>query len=175
MRINAAVIRGEFEGKPLEMMLDSGSAVSLVRQEEISSVRERVKTTQSKPQLRLVTASGDPLPIIDHITASVQIEQLEVTHNFAVVQKLVTPVILGIDFLHLHGLILDFQSVPITVRRALPATLSQVELMPILEAEQKIRHKACTVASMEDVEPDIDECIVPKFGDSATIELPELI
>ena len=154
-------------------MLDSGSAVSLVRGEEIGSVRKRVKSTQSKPQLRLVTASGDPLPIIDHITASVQIGQLKVTHNFAVVHKLVTPAILGIDFLRLHGLILDFTSVPVTVRRAWPESLSQGEVMPILEAERKIRYQACSITALEDVEPDIDECIVPKFSDSMIIELPE--
>ena len=157
----------------MEMILDSGSAVSLVRGEEIGSVRKKVKSTQSKPQLQLVTASGDPLPIIDHITASVQIGQLKVTHNFAVVHKLVTPAILGIDFLCLHGLILDFTSVPVTVRRAWPESLSQGEVMPILEAERKIHYQACSITAREDMEPDIDECIVQKFNDSMIIELPE--
>ena len=46
---------------------------------------------------KLVTASGQPLSVVDHIAATVQIGQLKVRYNF-IVNSLVTPVILGTDF-----------------------------------------------------------------------------
>ena len=64
---------------------------------------------------KLVTASGKPLSVVDHIAATVQIGQLKVRHNFIVVNSLVTPVILGTDFLQKHGLTLDFTADPVTV------------------------------------------------------------
>ena len=34
-------------------------------------------------------------------------------HSFVVVQSLITPVILGIDFMQKHGLVLDFTTTPL--------------------------------------------------------------
>ena len=46
--------------------------------------------------LQLVTAAGNPLPILDHVRAAVKLGELEIMHNF-VVENLVSPVILGVD------------------------------------------------------------------------------
>ena len=53
------------------MMLDSGSAVSLVREDTLPEVQgiERLPPTK----MRLVTASGEPMAVIDHIRISVQL------------------------------------------------------------------------------------------------------
>ena len=63
--------------------------------------------TGAKP-IQLVTVSGDPLKILDHVQAPVKIGDLELVHD------LVSPVILGVDFLHNNGLVL-FSSLPVTV------------------------------------------------------------
>ena len=66
------------------------------------------------PQIRLITASGEPLQIAGCVQASVRISQLNVIHQFLAVDKLVTPVILGLDFLQQHNLVLNFASSPVT-------------------------------------------------------------
>ena len=110
----AATLTGELAGKPMEMMLDSGSAVSLVLKEEADKLQDKL-TNITIPQVRLITASGEPLQIAGRVQASVKICQLNVIHQFLVVDKLVTPVILGLDFLQQHNLILNFASRPVTI------------------------------------------------------------
>ena len=48
----------------------------------------------------------------------IQLGELEFTHTFVVVSKLVAPVILGVDFLHANGLVLDFIQIPVCIRQA---------------------------------------------------------
>ena len=57
VRSSAATLTGELASKPMEMMLDSGSAVSLVRKEEADKLQDKL-TNIPIPQVRLVTASG---------------------------------------------------------------------------------------------------------------------
>ena len=98
MRTNAAVVTGLLGGVAMEMMLDSGSAVSLVRKDMMSSQMNNV-TQISLPAVKLVTAAGDDLFMIDHIQTTVQIHHHTVNHMFVVVNMLITPAILGMDFL----------------------------------------------------------------------------
>ena len=80
------------------MMIDSESAVSLVMKQEVDTLKQDKLFNVPVPKLRLVTASGEPMLIIGCIQAPVRISQLEITHQFLVVERLVTPVILGVDF-----------------------------------------------------------------------------
>ena len=66
-----------------------------------------------------MTASGDQLLILRQIRAKVQLVEFDVFHDF-VVKKLVTSVILGIDFLQQNGLILDFNQTPVAIRKTSP-------------------------------------------------------
>ena len=85
-------------------MLDSGSSVSLVQCDVLKDAQNIVQVTAGRP-IQLVTASGDQLPILQHVKALVQLGELHVLHEFVVVKTLVAPVILGIDFLQGNGLI----------------------------------------------------------------------
>ena len=100
VRSSAATLTGELP----EIILDSGSAVSLVLKEEADKLQDKL-TNITIPQVRLITASGEPLQIAGHVQASVKICQLNVIYQFLVVDKLVTPVILGLDFLQQHNLV----------------------------------------------------------------------
>ena len=53
-------------------MLDSGSSVSLVRQDVIAA------RIPQPPSLCFVTASGDPLEVVGHVKAVVYIGSLEI-------------------------------------------------------------------------------------------------
>eukprot|EP00731_Ephydatia_muelleri_P003918 Em0002g94a len=124
-------------------MLDSGSSVSLLRQ-EVAQKATAVVRTQPRQEIRLVTAAGESLPI-----ATVRLGTLEKLHDFVVVNKdLITAVILGTDFLQLHGLVLDFTTTPVT---AAPSKLSANQesappIKPIWTAERLFKTKKCPVA-----------------------------
>ena len=60
VKSKAAATEGKLGGVGVEMMLDSGSSVSLIQQEVLSRAQGIVWVEVVKP-LRLVTASGDQL------------------------------------------------------------------------------------------------------------------
>ena len=147
VKSSAATLIGELAGRPLEMMLDSGSAVSLIIKEVADNLQDKL-TNIPIPQVRLITASGEPLPIIGCVQAPVKIihSQLEVTHQLLVVDRLVTPVILGLDFLWQHNLVINFASRPMTVTNLTqtvnqqPETIPQ-ELQPVVKSAQQLKSK----------------------------------
>ena len=53
--------------------------------------------------VQVVSASGDTIPITDHVAISVNLGLLVVTQSFLVEKTLVTSVILGMDFTKAHG------------------------------------------------------------------------
>ena len=69
----------------------------------IQGAQNVIQVTAARPT-NLVTASGDQLPILQHVKASVQLGELHILHKIVVVKNLVAPVILGIDFLQGNGL-----------------------------------------------------------------------
>lgn len=149
------------------MMLDSGSAVSLIHQATMSQLQGAI-TRLAIPQLHLVTASGDPLPIIAHLQLPVILGEECVSHNFVVVNSLVVPVILGVDFLQTHGLMLDFSTVPVTVspkQSTDVGTEQNLSTLAIYNAEHAEKFKRCPVAFLQDTTNTdmVDECAIPCF------------
>ena len=92
VKCTATTIKGKLGEAAVEFMLDSGSSVSLIQYDLLKSVKNvtRVNTVKA---LQLVTASGDSLPILQHVKALVQLGELNIFHEFVVVNSLVTPVI----------------------------------------------------------------------------------
>eukprot|EP00731_Ephydatia_muelleri_P006686 Em0003g934a len=109
-------------------------------------------------KLKLVTASGGSLPIVDYVEATVVLGNTEMKHYFVVVKDLITPVILGVDFIQEKGLVLDFTTTPVTVTPSKErSTQNQqknhyipLELAPALEAEKQRRSKFCAALSVVD-------------------------
>ena len=171
-----SVITGKIGGVYIEMMLDSGSHRSLLCQDTLVGMRG---TSKANLLLRpnLVTASGQPLPMVDHIEATVQIGQLRVRHNFLVVESLVTPAILGTDFLQKHGLTLDFTATPVAVYQQgneLYNTENSEEIKLVWEAECQARKKRVAASVIEDEGAEAaEECTVPRFGGPAIYDFPK--
>ena len=111
IRTQGSIITRVIANKVVEIMIDSGSSVSLVR----GSLTSYHKLNAVPRDLQLVSAAGESIPILGQITLPIQLGGLKVNHLFVVVRSLITPVILGIDFMHKHGLVLDFTTTPITV------------------------------------------------------------
>ena len=121
VKTNATIITGRLGGVPSELMLDSGSSVSLAKRDVLSKAR-------------YVRASGEQLHIVEHIQATVQLSELELSHNFVVVEKLVALVILGVDFLHKNWLVLDFSQTPVIVRYANSGPSAESNVFPLYQA-----------------------------------------
>ena len=137
--------------KQLEAMLDSGSFVSLLRQDCLNGM-ERTQTLPSLPMLQLVTAAGTLIPIVDYIEATVKIGNKQVRHKFIVVDSLITSAILGIDFMKKHRITLDFNTTPVGVFFTDPNLVSAVEIpsevQQMLSAVQGEKSKAWTAAPL---------------------------
>ena len=110
---SAAVLRGIVGSREVEMMLDSGSTISLI-QESVATGLPAVKQLASN-ELQLVSAAGEPIPVVGRVVLPVQVGGLHVEHPMIVVQSLITQVILGMDFLQKHGLVLDFTTSPVNI------------------------------------------------------------
>lgn len=170
------VVCGKWGGVQVELMLDSGSAVSLARRDVLAKTKN-FATVGAAKLLKLVTASGDDLPIMGYVRARVEIGELNILHNFVVVENLVAPVILGVDFLHANSLVLDFARFPIMIRQATSQPTQpqrQLVVEPLWEAERNVQGKACAIRAYDEFQTDmVEECAVPQYEQPPQIELPE--
>ena len=116
------------------------------------------------------------MPVVGQANVVVQIGQLSVEHPLVVVRSLITPVILGMDFLQQHGLVLDFASLPIGVN---------ILLHPTYQPQSAARHpahgrrgskakaKICAVygtSTSELTEEVVDDCAIPHFSTTAALD-----
>ena len=178
VRSTTTLVNGKLGGVRVELMLDSGSSVSLIQSNALQGASD-IQVLSAKP-IQLVTASGDQLPIIQHVKATVQLGELIASHEFVVVKTLVAPVILGIDFLHKHGLILDFTHNRVRVNSSSQNTETLVEksmavaqIFPIYEASKNPISEVCTMSIDQESEVDvIDDCAVPDYIAPLNVELP---
>ena len=113
VRLSAALIRGFLDQKEVDMLVDSGSSISLI-QESVATAYSR-QIERARKGLQLTSAEGIEIPVIGCITLPLHLGKLQVNHYFMVVQSLISPVILGIDFLQKYKLVLDFTSTPVSV------------------------------------------------------------
>ena len=110
--MKAAIIRDGVGGELTNILLDLGSSVSLVRQEMVARLNS-VKIKTATLQVELLSASGQPMKILDDIQALVHMGELHIYHDFVIVNSLVAAVILGTGFLQQHSLVLDFTRTPV--------------------------------------------------------------
>ena len=149
----AATTSGSIGGIEVEVMLDSGSSVSLVRQEVLSRLPRMQPSKSGAGDIKLLTALGEPLKVLDHIQASIKIGDREHPHDFVVVKSLVSPVILGFVVLHNNGLVLDFTSLPVTVHTStsVPTCTNDVpqSVFSIYAEERNTQTINCAVSVVE--------------------------
>ena len=189
VKSEASTVRGKIGEREVDIMLDSGSSVSLLKEEVIKGMRGVVKRKYAQ-NTRLVTAAGEELPILDQVTVHVKLNSVDHVHDFLVVEKLITSAILGIDFLQQQGMLLDFRTTPVTVLSPTLADAMQaevvshekdeVQLESLLANSHKGRDKTCSVTGVDDDDDDInndmvEECAIPIFSDLAAIEPPQYV
>ena len=121
---------GELGNVCVEVMMDSGSSISLM----MESFAKNYQNQAALKGLKLVSAAGEPIPVIGEVAAPISVGTLHVDHNFVVVYSLITPAILGIDFLQKHGIVMDFTTTPVTIQNTNPLPNVPPEVQPILES-----------------------------------------
>ena len=122
-----------------------------------------IATAPPADHIKLVTASGDYLPIITQVESMVSIGSHTGRHTFIVVDELIAPVILGMDFFRANKLVIDFSTNPLSVYQ------HQKE-GPLGENNVK---KVCTIGKDEtDTTNEFNDCAIPVFSKEACIESP---
>ena len=138
-------------------MMDSGSSISLIMESFAKNYNHQPPT-----DLNLISAAGEPIPVIGQFVAPIRVGNLLVDHNCIVIPSLITPVILGLDFLHKHRIILDFTTIPVSIHNSSQQTDLPEEFMPILNTARNSLKKVCAVTSINEPDEDvIDSCTVP--------------
>ena len=162
---NAATIWGMLGEHKVEIMLDSGLSISLIQESTATPFSREYKILPSG--LRLTSASGDNIPILDCVTLPLCIGELQVMHPLVVVKTLIAPVILGLDFFQKHGIILDVTSSPVkfNVQHHDPSFDDYSEnVKPVLDIARQITNKVCAFYVLTDTTEDtIDNCAEPLF------------
>ena len=91
------------------------NSVSLVKHD----IAKRFNGTSAgdMPKLRLVSAGGEELPIVNNVKAAVKLSGIEEIpeHSFIVVEQLISQFILEVDFLQQQDLVLAFTTSPVSV------------------------------------------------------------
>jgi len=164
------MITGKVGDVFVEIMLDTGSAVSLLRHGEAKKMNIR-PSLQECSSIQLVTALGESLSIVDCVDAPIQMtDTFMTTHQFLVVDSLIYPVILGTDFLYKHHLRLDFISSPVSVQHNMSKIKS---VLPMWDAAIETRAKRYATAAIGAApELDIfDECSIPRYDRAVTFDV----
>ena len=179
VKCRATMVSEKLGGFTVEFMLDSGSSVSLIRHDLLKSIKNLTEVNSSKA-VKLITASGDPLLIFKYVKALVQLGELKICHEFVVVNSLVTPAILGVDFLQGNYLSLDFSQTPVAVcsghNPSGNGNIAMAQVLPIYEAAQANLNYTCALPTEGEIQNDvIDECAVPSYINSPKIELPNCV
>ena len=151
VRSNTALTRGLLDQKEVDMLVDSGSSISLIQEGVATAFSRQIERTPNEGK--------------GCITLPLCLGKLQVNHNFVVVHSLIAPVILGVDFLQKYNLVLDFTSNPVSItpktaneRVALPKIMK-----PIMDTCKKAKISAVE-AFDEPAGETIDSCAIPLFG-----------
>ena len=145
VRSSAAFTWGLLDQKEVDMLVDSGSSISLIQESVATAYSKEIKRPPKR--LELISADGKEMPVIGCITLPLCLDKLQLTHDFLVVHSLIAPVILGVDFLQKYNLVLDFTSNPVCVtsKTADDSETLPKSMKPIVDIAKKAQEKLLTI------------------------------
>ena len=114
---------------------------------------------------------------MDHVSAPVQVGTVQTNHNFVVVNRLVAPVILGVDFLQRNCLVLDFSQTQVEVRNSPhisqkrePTDVdTREEWEKIYGAVLQEKTRVCAIATVDQL---MTSSTNAAYGDTESFEYP---
>ncbi|KII66299.1 Transposon Ty3-G Gag-Pol polyprotein [Thelohanellus kitauei] len=99
-------LRVKYNQKPVQALVDSGSAISVARYDLINNHIISIKPMSAANNI--VLADGNNLKLVGIANLSIQINDRFVEHEFYIVETLLYPLIFGVDFLYKYVPTIDF-------------------------------------------------------------------
>ena len=110
METNSTVtVVGKIRDQVTTMLVDTGSAVTVVRADLWESITGGHPIELKPPEKPVVVANGKPLEQLGQISVLVQVGGVCTQQNVLVVQELTQECLLGADFLKHHGCVINLQ------------------------------------------------------------------
>ena len=101
-------------GEPVDMLIDTGSAVTLVHQRVLNRSQKNFKLSfVGEP---VVSANGQPLDIKGKCELHICVNGVDVVHSVLVATDVTQDCLLGIDFLSKHNCKIDFETQTIKIK-----------------------------------------------------------
>eukprot|EP00731_Ephydatia_muelleri_P003311 Em0001g3311a len=149
---SATWARGLVEGRKTDMLLDTGSAVTILRAEvwnELKGVDSGTRELQVVSK-SVVTADGSSLEMLGQVTLSVEIGGLVGLHPILVAKSLTQECILGADFLVAHGCVLDYTTkFCVDFRQLNSVTRKDAHPIPRIDETLDALHGACWFSTLD--------------------------
>ncbi len=103
-----SIVEVKVEGVMAKALIDTGSAITVLGEHFIAS-HQVLKSRALDPvgSFQATSVNGDPLDLLGTVALKVCIGDLEVLHRVYIARDVAYPVLLGWDFVKLHGLSVD--------------------------------------------------------------------
>ena len=109
---------GSLNGTPVTLLIDTGAAVTLLRQDVWSQIATCTSELKPWPGPPLVSAGGTPLTIHGCTCMTLQLGGRDIQTKMVVVSPLTSEAILGIDFLQAQQALIDLGRGTLQLRRS---------------------------------------------------------
>ena len=133
-----AWVSGKVNGFPVDFMLDTGAAVTVVSKEVLFQALPEANLKESNVQL--VSAGGDPLKVIGKTEILLELGNLHVTFPVMVIDNFRFQCLLGNDFMVKYGLRIQYDTKTVVLRDG--------KWIPFFQLEGKRSAFVCTDVSV---------------------------
>ncbi len=103
---STVTIEGRLEGRHTRMLVDTGSAVTIVSEDVWREVAGHYPLQASRP---VIAANGEPLHVLGRVEAKMQVGTLQTTCPALMARVITHECLLGADFLLQHQCVVDLQ------------------------------------------------------------------
>ena len=103
-KMGTMVVKGAVNNIPTDMLVDTGSAITLLRQDVWS---QAASPKLEDPERRVITANGEDLHILGQANVCISVGSVTVNYPVLVTSNLTQPCLLGADFLNEQQCLVD--------------------------------------------------------------------
>ena len=149
------------------ILVDSGSSISLVSEDIVRICSLHIEHTDA---IIMQTASCDTFKLSSFVLLPIKIGRFDVIHKALVCKHMVSPVILGTDFMSLYGIIVNFESKVITAS-GYGLIWSNNDISPLanktpccpIHTNESLWENTFTVSAIVPDSDEAEDCAIPMF------------
>ena len=146
---------------PCTILFDTGSTISLISQQLVNQAK--LPQSSSAQTVNVLTASCNDMVLNTTTDIPLKIDGFSANHKAFIAPQLVSPIILGTDFLSKFQVSLDFKRAFITIGDT-TITTDQTQKEDTTSSKERLwNNSQHTVAVLCDDDPDFDLCSIPQF------------